>query len=190
MPGLSSPPPCGASDPARRCRRNGRRSDSRRSTRARKWKTVVSTGWGDGMGLTSSPPMSFQASCSRSWTSKQSEKLFSSIPSRAESFFITEARTSGVAKYLSRRSARSRLVSPAKWSSWQWVWNRPSISLMPIPKRGQAVLNVGAGIDQIDRALKHQDDAHAGAVGVPAVALAGMDDGEIFPIEPDEAPRV
>ncbi len=46
---------------------------------------------------------------------------------------------------------------------------------------GQAVVQVGSGIDQIDFALEHQNTGHGRTFRVPAVALSGMDDAKIFP---------
>ena len=49
------------------------------------------------------------------------------------------------------------------------------------PQRGQAVVEVRAGIDQVDLSLEHDDARHALAVGVPAVTLSRMDHLEVVP---------
>ena len=78
--------------------------------------------------------MSFHCPSSRSQMSKYLENSHSGIDSRAQNFRVTEARTSGVAKYCSGWSHCSSVVRPAKWSSWQWVWKTPATSFLPMPR--------------------------------------------------------
>ena len=51
----------------------------------------------------------------------------------------------------------------------------------------QAVEDVGTGVDEVDLALEHEDARHAGPVGIPSVALPGVDHGEIFPADEVES---
>ena len=47
-------------------------------------------------------------------------------------------------------------------------------------QRRQGMGNVRTRVDKVQAALEHDDARHAGTVGVPAVALARMDDGEVL----------
>jgi len=102
---------------------------------------------------------------------------------RAASFFITEARTKGrgvvgdavVGAHDVRQAAEVVVVS---------MCVEDARDLVHADAEGvQAVHDVRAGVDEVHLALEHQNARHGRTVGVPAVALARVQHGEV--VAPD-----
>jgi hypothetical protein len=96
---------------------------------------------------------------------------------------VTEARTSGVAKYCSGLVALQQVGQPGEVVVVGMGVEDARHLLLADAQRIEAVMDVRPGIDQIHPALMDQHAAHRRAVEVPAVAVAGMDHGEVMAID-------